>query len=100
ILNPHVNIGWFSAPKYRGPRSDQYRGVRCAADTTAHALVVVAFNCGRSGWRLRHGGFAVLNCDKIPGPNQRISLLSAPREADSNLSFSTTGSADRTSRHC
>ncbi len=34
------------------------------------------------------GGYAVLNRDKIPGPSQWISLLSAPAEADSKLSFS------------
>jgi len=34
------------------------------------------------------GGFAVLNRDKIPEPNQWISLLSAPAETDSKLSFS------------
>jgi hypothetical protein len=32
--------------------------------------------------------FAVLNRDKIPGPNQWISLLSTPAEADNKHSFS------------
>jgi len=34
------------------------------------------------------GGYAVMNRDKIPGPNQWIALLSTPAEADNKLSFS------------
>ncbi len=34
------------------------------------------------------GAYAVLNRDKIPGPSQWISLLSAPAEADNKLTFS------------
>jgi hypothetical protein len=54
----------------------------------AHALVVAACNGCRSGWRFRHRRICILNRDKIPGPNQWISLLSAPAETDSKLSFS------------
>ena len=67
-----INIEEYRARQMRQPT--RWSSVLSTAAAAAGAFVV--------------GGFAVLNWDRIPGPNQWMSLLSAPAEADNKLSFS------------
>ncbi len=67
-----INIEEYRARQMRQPT--RWSSVLSTAAAAAGAFVI--------------GGFAVLNWAKIPGPNQWMSLLSAPAEADNKLSFS------------
>ena len=59
----------------RGRHDSPRAGRRCSQHVAAVGAFVI-------------GAYAVLNRDKIPGPSQWISLLSAPAEADNKLTFS------------
>ena len=76
------------ASKYGGPtviNIEDYRARQIRQPTRWSSLLATA---AAAIGAFVIGGFAVLNRDKIPGPSEWISLLSAPAEADNKLSFS------------
>ena len=66
-----INIEEYRARQVRQPT--RWSSLLSTAAAAAAAFVISAF--------------AVLNWDKIPGPNQLMALLSGPAEADNKLSF-------------
>jgi hypothetical protein len=64
---------------------EEYRGQQIRQPTRWSSLLSMA---AAAVGAFVISAFAVLNRDKIPGPNQWISLLSTPAEADNKLSFS------------